>query len=285
MTKESDKRDRTHISTDKAEPQTHGVWSRRRLLAAGAVAPVIFTTTACAQSNPSCAESAIPEVAPPRVAIAGSSKYFPVRRVHCIGFNYREHNLEMGRGAESHELSIFNKPNDALVPDGGSVAYPLATAQFEHEIELVIAIGKRGVRIPRDEALDHVFGYAVGMELTRRDLQAAAKQVGNPWVTGKAFDQSAPISAIYPACDIGHPDSGRIYLTVNGDIRHDSDISNLIYGVPAIISRVSELFILEPGDLIYTGTPEGVGRLLPGDTVYGAIDGIGSLTITITDPV
>lgn len=176
---------------------------------------------------------------------------------------------------------FFSKPADAIIPNGAPVPYPPRTADLHHEIELVVAIGKGGRQIPLSTALDHVFGYAVGNDLTRRDLQAAAKDKGMPWDVSKGFDCSAPISAIKPAAEIGHLSSGRIWLEVNGQSRQDANLAEMIWSVAEIVAELSTYFELQPGDLIFTGTPAGVGPLRRGDSVVGGIDGLDTLRTTI----
>jgi fumarylpyruvate hydrolase len=209
----------------------------------------------------------------PTVEIEGTAQRFPVRRVYCVGRNYVEHAKEMGIDPTREPPFFFTKPADAVVPNGTAVSYPPRTANFHHEIELVIAIGKGGHDIAVQGALDHVYGYAVGNDLTCRDLQLAARDKGRPWDTGKAFDQSAVIAAIRPATR-GHVQRGRIWLAVNGAVRQQGDVSQLIWNVAEIIAELSTFFSLAPGDLIYTGTPAGVGPLHPGDTIEGGIDSL-----------
>lgn len=214
--------------------------------------------------------------AAPSVAIAGSADRFPVHRIYCVGRNYAEHAREMGF-SDREPPFFFAKPADAVVTDGADVPYPPRTANLHHEIELVLAIGKGGANIAVEQALDHIFGYAVGNDLTRRDLQAQAREAGKPWDTAKGFDASAPISAIHPASVIGHPAKGAIWLKVNGEARQSGDIADLIWSVPEIVAELSTLFRLAPGDLIFTGTPAGVGALKPGDLVEGGVDGVDTL--------
>ena len=216
----------------------------------------------------------------PSVAISGSSQRFPVHRIYCVGRNYADHAQEMGTDPKTDPPVFFTKPADAVTASGASVPMPPRTANFHHEIELVVAIGRAGTRIEPAAALGHVFGYAVGIDLTRRDLQQAAKRRGEPWDVGKAFDHSAPIGAIRPA-ERGHVASGRIWLEVNNEIRQQADLANMIWSVPEIIAELSSLFDLQPGDLIYTGTPAGVGPLRPGDRIAGGIDGLEGLVTTI----
>lgn len=218
------------------------------------------------------------------VAIEGSDRVFPVRRVYCVGRNYEAHAREMGKDPTREPPFMFQKPADAVVPNGSVIDYPPQTQNFHHEIELVVAIGKGGVDIAAANALEHVLGYAVGVDLTRRDLQLAARDAGRPWEWGKAFDRSAPCSAIVLAEKLGHPSRGRIWLSVNGTLRQDADISQLIWSVPEIIAFVSRSMALAPGDLIFTGTPAGVGPLLAGDVVTGGVDGIGTIEIQIAPP-
>jgi len=217
----------------------------------------------------------------PSVAVAGSDVRFPVHRIYCVGRNYADHAREMGVDPEREPPFFFAKPADAVVASGARVPYPLATQNLHHEIELVVAIGREGSRIERDAALEHVYGYAVGIDLTRRDLQLAARDSGRPWEAGKGFDQSAPITAIHRSAELGHPTSGAIWLKVNDETRQSADLSHLIWSVPEIIAQLSQLFALKPGDLVFTGTPAGVGRLVPGDRVSGAIAGIDEIALDI----
>lgn len=214
------------------------------------------------------------------VPVAGGGE-FPVRRIYCIGRNYAEHVAEMGYDVERSRPFFFSKPADAIVPTGSDVPYPPRTENLHHEIELVVAIGKAGRDVAVSDALDHVFGYAVGIDLTRRDLQAESKEKGRPWETAKGFDHSAPISAIHRATDVGHPAAGRIWLAVNGQIRQDAALNALIWSVAESVAELSAFFEIAPGDLLYTGTPAGVGPLEPGDEVTGGIEGIDEISIKI----
>lgn len=207
----------------------------------------------------------------PSIPIKGRSERFPVHRIYCVGRNYAAHAREMGADPEREPPFFFSKPADALVENHATVPYPSRTASLHHEIELVVAIGKAGVRIGADEALDHVYGYAVGNDLTRRDLQFEAREKGRPWDAAKGFDRSAPITAITPAHECGHLTQGRIWLAVNGEIRQQADLSELVWSVPEIIAELSSLFELMPGDLIFTGTPAGVSAVKPGDRLEGGV--------------
>jgi fumarylpyruvate hydrolase len=226
-------------------------------------------------------DSVIPLWERPSLPVAGADARFPVRRIYCVGRNYAAHTLEMGADPTRDLPFFFMKPADALVPDGGHVPYPPATANLHHEIELVAAIANGGVDIPPEAALDHVYGYAVGIDLTRRDLQQVAKDRSWPWAASKAFDHGAPCGELHPASDIGHPAQGAIALKVDSDPRQEGDLSQMIWPVPEIIAALSRLFELTPGDLIYTGTPGGVGPVRPGERLEGEIEGVGTLTVTV----
>jgi fumarylpyruvate hydrolase len=215
------------------------------------------------------------------VAVDGIEARFPVRRIICVGRNYAAHAREMGRDPDREPPFFFLKPADTVVDDGSTALYPPETSNFHYEIELVVAIGKAGRDIPQEQALEHVYGYAVGIDLTRRDLQLAAREQGRPWDWGKGFDQSAPIAPIRPVATAGHPASGRIWLAVEGAVKQDSDIGKLIWSVPEIISIASRSMELRPGDLIMTGTPEGVGPIQRGQTMTGGIDGLGEIRIAV----
>ena len=219
----------------------------------------------------------------PSVAVAASAARFPVHRIYCVGRNYADHAREMGVNPEREEPFFFAKPADAVVADGAAVPYPPATRNFHHEIELVVALGRPGANIEPAAALEHVYGYAVGIDLTRRDLQLGARDKGRPWDAGKGFDDSAPLSAIRRVSEIGHPARGAITLAVNGETKQRADLSDLIWSVPEVIAHLSRLFTLKPGDLIFTGTPAGVGPLVPGDKVTGAIAGVGEIAVSIVE--
>jgi len=221
---------------------------------------------------------AFPPPLQPAIPVVGADALFPVRRILCVGRNYAAHRREMG-GDDRDPPFFFAKPADAVVPPGGAVPYPPATADLHHEIELVVALGGAGADVAVADALGLVFGYAVGVDLTRRDLQAAARAKAQPWEAAKGFDASAPISAIRPA--LGPTPQGRIRLSVNGGVRQDAVIVDMIWNVAEIIAEASKLWRLAPGDLIFTGTPEGVGALARGDAVEGEVDGVGSLRFTL----
>lgn len=224
---------------------------------------------------------AIPAPPPPSVPVEGSAERFPVRRIYCIGRNYAEHAKEMGATIDRAQPMFFLKPADAIVTDGADVAYPPATQDLHHEVEMVVALAQGGRDIPLATALDHVFGYGVGLDLTRRDLQAAAKAKGHPWDVAKGFDQSAPVSALRRAAETAHPRHARLSLDVNGARRQETDIADMIFDVAAIIHELSKLWTLAPGDLIYTGTPAGVAALHRGDRVRAELEGIAVLEARI----
>lgn len=220
---------------------------------------------------------------PVSVAVAGGGR-FPVNRILCVGRNYAAHAREMGKDPTREPPFFFLKPADNAIDDGSDIAYPPLTRDFQHEIELVVALGSGGRDIGEADALGHVWGYGVGIDLTRRDLQLAARDAGRPWEWGKSFDRSAPIAPLRPVAAIGHPARGRIWLSVNGTTRQDQDIADLIWSVPEIIAIASRALELKAGDLIMTGTPAGVGPLAIGDRVRGGIDGLGEIAIGIAPP-
>jgi fumarylpyruvate hydrolase len=223
----------------------------------------------------------IPPSPQPSVEIAGSDERFPVHRVYCVGRNYAKHAREMGMDPDREPPFFFSKPADAVVANGTPVPYPPRTSNLHHELELVVAIGMGGSDIPLDSALTHVYGYAVGLDLTRRDQQFAARDQGRPWDVAKGFDHSAPVSAIRPAAEMGHLEQGAIWLEVNGEPRQRANLSEMIWSVPEIVAELSTYFDLRAGDLIFTGTPEGVGPVKRGDSLVGGIDGLETLRITI----
>ena len=209
---------------------------------------------------------------------------FPVRRVFCVGRNYAAHAREMGKDPDREPPFFFTKWAETVIPDGASLPYPQATADFQYEAELVIAIGKGGRAIPRAEALTHIYGYACGLDMTRRDLQSQAKELGRPWDTGKNVEGASPLGPIHPASQTGALAGGAIQLTVNGVVRQSADLSDLIWPAEDVIAFLSTLYRLEPGDLIYTGTPAGVGPVVPGDVMVVSINGLSPLTITVGPP-
>jgi fumarylpyruvate hydrolase len=213
------------------------------------------------------------------VAVAGTDAVFPVARVFCVGRNYAEHSIEMGHDPDREPPFFFMKPANAVVPPG-TLPFPTQTRDLHHEIELVVALGAGGRDISAERALDHVFGYAVGLDMTRRDLQTEAKKAGRPWDMAKGFDQSAPTGSIRTVEDIGHPTQGAVWLRINGEPRQEGDLDQQIWTVPETISLLSTLVSLRPGDLIMTGTPKGVGRVEPGDHLDGHIDGVGDLSVS-----
>lgn len=215
------------------------------------------------------------------VAVEGTQDRWPVRRIFCVGRNYAAHAREMGKDPNREAPFFFSKPADAVVDSGETVAYPPETDNFHYEAELVVAIGEGGRDIPEADALSHVWGYAVGNDLTRRDLQLIARDKGRPWDFGKAFDRSAIIGPVYPVTKVGHLSEGSIKLTVNGEIRQDADLNELIWSVPEIISILSHSITLAPGDLIMTGTPAGVGPLVSGDVCMVSIAGLGDISTEI----
>ncbi|WP_426117412.1 fumarylacetoacetate hydrolase family protein [Pseudomonas sp. DSP3-2-2] len=226
-------------------------------------------------------EFVIAPIESPSLAVEGTTRRFPIRRVFCVGRNYSEHAREMGHDPDREPPFFFMKPADAVVAADGSIAYPPLTQDLHHEVELVVAIGKDGVDIAPQDALDHVWGYAVGLDLTRRDLQGVAKKAGRPWEWGKAFDQSAPATPLVPVSRIGHPDKGLIWLDVNGTERQRGDLADQIWSVKDVIAYISQSVALKAGDLIYTGTPAGVGALQAGDVLTGGVEGIGQFSLTI----
>jgi fumarylpyruvate hydrolase len=218
-----------------------------------------------------------PQVAVP---VAGTSTLFPVHRVYCVGRNYAAHAIEMGGDPNREPPFFFQKNPDNLVLDG-RFPYPSASSSVHHEVELVVALGRGGIDIATDKALDHVFGYAVGIDMTRRDLQDVAKEQRRPWETAKAFEGSAPCGPIVPASQTGHPSSAAITLDVNGSRRQTGDLNQMIWKVPEIIAYLSGLFTLKPGDLIFTGTPSGVGAIERGDTMRAGIADIGEIEVRV----
>lgn len=223
---------------------------------------------------------------PVGIPVVGSQDLFPVRRVYCVGRNYAAHAREMGFDPDREPPFFFCKPADAIVPvaEGSTLelAYPSETANYHYEIELVAAIGKGGANISTEQALEHVWGYAVGLDMTRRDLQMKMREAGRPWELGKAFDQSGPIAPLYPVSQVGDVHHANIWLKVNDQTKQESNVDKLIWSVAETIAYLSRYFRLEAGDLIYTGTPEGVGPVVAGDLMQGGVDGLGTLQVKVT---
>ena len=228
----------------------------------------------------------IPKSPRPTVAVAGGDDLFPVRRIYCVGRNYAEHAREMGHDPDREPPFFFQKSPDNLVaataPEGGDFPYPGQSDNVHFEIELVAALSGGGTDIPEDKALDQVWGYAAGLDMTRRDLQGQAKKMGRPWDVGKAFEYSAPIGLIHPAAETGHLSEGRIWLNVNGETRQDGNLNQLIWSLPEVIAHLSGLFELRPGDLIFTGTPAGVGPVQKGDVMEGGVEDLSEIKVTVT---
>lgn len=217
----------------------------------------------------------------PAVAIEASDALFPVRRILCVGRNYADHAREMGSDPDREPPFFFTKPGDAVLPASGTVPYPTLTTQLEYEIELVVAIGVGGRDIAAEQALEHVWGYGVGVDLTRRDLQQQAKDTRRPWDIGKAFDASAPMTPLVPAGRVADASRGRIWLSVNDALQQEGDLADMIWPTADIIAAASRAWTLAPGDLLFTGTPSGVGPIVPGDVVTGGVDGVGSFSFTV----
>ena len=218
-----------------------------------------------------------PPALQPSVGIVGSNQRFPVHRIYCIGRNYADHAKEMGSAVDRGNPVFFCKPADAIVADRAQIPYPIGTNELHHEVEMVVALQSGGVDIAPAHAHKHVFGYAVGLDLTRRDLQNIAKTKALPWDSAKAFDRSAPVSAVRRANETGHPQHAKLSLDVNGELRQQADIASMIFSVPEIIALLSRLFELKAGDLIFTGTPSGVAALQRGDRFHARLDGIAEL--------
>src|SRR5437899_12015354 len=257
------------------------VWRRSPL------PPKAIPRTSCPVTPPrplmTATSYVIPAPPQPSLPVVGESKAYPVRRIWCVGRNYLEHIREMGNDERAPPF-FFAKHADMLVPDGATIPYPPLTKDLHHEVELIVAMKSGGLNIPADKALDHVYGYGVGIDLTRRDLQQAARKKERPWEVGKSFDHSAPCGALQPASKLGHPAKGRIWLTVNGAERQKGDLTELIWSVPEIIEQLSQQVALIAGDIIMTGTPAGIGAVSPGDKIECGIDGVGTLKIMIGQP-
>ena len=216
----------------------------------------------------------------PSLPVAGSDARFPVGRIYCVGRNYADHAREMGHDPDREPPFFFMKAANSIVQNNAALDYPVGTKDVHHEIELVVAIGTGGKNIPVDQALDHVWGYGVGLDMTRRDIQGEAKKMGRPWEMGKSFDESAPVTALRPASEIGHQAKGLIQLKINGEVRQTGDLAMQIWSVPEQIAYLSSLITLQAGDLIFSGTPAGVGPVKPGDRLEGRVDGVGDLVIS-----
>lgn len=214
------------------------------------------------------------------IAVAGTDAVFPVRRIYCIGRNYAAHAVEMGHDPDREPPFFFQKnPNN--LDTSGEFPYPPHSSDVHHEMEMLVALKSGGTNIPINQALDHVFGYALSLDMTRRDLQGEAKKLGRPWEIGKAFERSAPVGPIHRVSDIGHPENGHVTLKVNGDLRQDGDLNQMIWKVPEMISYLSEYFELAPGDVILSGTPAGVAAVVTGDRMECSIEGVGSMVINV----
>jgi fumarylpyruvate hydrolase len=216
----------------------------------------------------------------PSLAVEGTDARFPVGRIYCVGRNYAEHAREMGHDPDREPPFFFMKAANSIVPSGSTIGYPVGTKDVHHEIEMVVAIAKGGKNIAVEKALEHVYGYAVGLDMTRRDIQGEAKKMGRPWEMGKSFDESAPISELKPAAKIGHPAKGAIWLKVNGQVKQQGDLAMQIWTVPEQINYLSNLITLQAGDLIFSGTPAGVGPIKAGDKLEGHVDGVGDLAVS-----
>lgn len=222
----------------------------------------------------------IPAPEPVRLDVEGVTEQFPVRRVYCVGRNYADHAIEMGHDP-SREPPFFFQKNADNIYNGETFPYPALSSDVHYEVELVMALSGGGADISVEDALSKVYGYAVGIDFTRRDLQDKAKKMSRPWEAAKAFEKSAPVSAIVPAAKIGHPQMGAIWLEVNGGRKQSGDLNQMIWKLPEIIAELSKLFVLAPGDVIMTGTPAGVGPIVRGDQVACGIDGVGKLSLTV----
>jgi fumarylpyruvate hydrolase len=217
----------------------------------------------------------------PSLPIAGSDRLFPVHRIYCVGRNYADHAVEMGHDPTREPPFFFQKNPDNLLPPGHDFPYPGRTSDVHFEIEMVVALGKGGTDVPVEKALDLIYGYGVGLDMTRRDLQGVAKKMGRPWEVGKAFEASAPCSALVPVSEIGHPDKGNVWIDVNGERRQTGDLDQMIWKVPEMIAYLSALFTLQPGDLIFSGTPAGVGAVKRGDHLKGGVDKVGEIELRV----
>jgi len=250
----------------------------------GIFVDILSPSNTCCEMKMKAVSYAVPAPAAPSLPIVGSEARFPVRRIYCVGRNYVAHVREMG-GDETRDFPlIFQKPTDSVVQDGSTIPYPPKTDNFHFELELMVVMKSGGYNIPKEEALSHVFGYGICLDMTRRTVLDAVDGPRIPWELKKSFDKSAPCGPIHPVSLVGHPSSGRITLDVDGKTRQDSDLQLMIWKVPEIISTLSNFYSLEPGDVIMTGTPDGVGPVLPGNVMTGSIEGLGKLVITVGAP-
>ncbi len=220
-----------------------------------------------------------PEI--PTIPVRGSDQLFPVHRIYCVGRNYAAHAIEMGGNPDREPPFFFQKNPDNLLTNGADFPYPDKSQDVHHEIEMVVALKSGGVNIPVERAMECVWGYGVALDMTRRDLQGECKKAGRPWEIGKAFEHSAPCSELVPASEVASPDSGRVWLEINGELRQEGDLNQLIWKVPEMISYLSGLFALAPGDVILSGTPAGVGPVKRGDKLHGGVEGVGELRTTV----
>ena len=220
---------------------------------------------------------------PVTLPIDGTDARFPVAQIYCVGRNYADHAIEMGHNPDREAPFFFMKPRFSVLPEGGNMPYPALTHDLHHEVELVVALAEGGRNVSLDDAVSMIFGYSVGIDFTRRDLQGEAKEKGRPWEAGKTFVHSAPLARIVPINATGELNDGKITLTVNGEVRQSGDINQMIWKIPEVIARISELFCLEPGDLIFTGTPAGVGAVTAGDVLTATVPGVGEMVVTLTD--
>lgn len=218
----------------------------------------------------------------PTLPVAGSDALFPIHRIYCVGRNFAEHAIEMGHDPNKEPPFFFQKNPDTIVLSGEDFPYPTETKDVHHEVEMVVALKSGGDNIPLDQALDCIFGYAVGLDMTRRDLQGEAKKAGRPWEVGKAFEHAAPCGPLHPVSEIGHPGKGAIWLKVNGEARQSGDLDQMIWKVPEMISYLSRLFTLRAGDLIFSGTPAGVGAIVKGDVMVAHVDGVDEVTFRVS---
>lgn len=216
----------------------------------------------------------------PTLPVEGSDKLFPIHRIYCVGRNYAEHAIEMGHDPNKEPPFFFQKNPDNVITNG-TFPYPDKSSDVHYELEMLVAIGKGGINIPVEKAMEHVWGYGIGLDMTRRDLQGEAKKLGRPWEVGKAFEASAPCSALVPASKIGHPTAGKVWLNVNGTQRQVGDLNQMIWKVPEMIAILSGLFELKAGDIIMSGTPAGVGAIVRGDVMEGGVDGVGTLNVKV----